>query len=624
MAHALGSRRRLLLVGCVLLVALSGGSWATIRLVRGDVVDWQRANVRMLVSTNVTRWLDDDTVRQPKLAFSLDKRIDVDPAFAAYYSAHAGETRLGTPLTAAFPIEDGLVQFFSTGALLLPTNAARTSSTALIDSVAQLLPQDDARDTATGIVRLALLPRLLTSGSTMPIAGEGSSLTYVDMRRAAQPNMLVRKPTVPATSPAGANVFIPEVEVNGSVRGHFIPEDIWTYITQPLVSPDGWLVDLGAPLTEAIPFTIKRNGRTIQARAQAFARAALVVYPGDDGGVTIEQAGLGSAYLDTLGLPPLTNKRFSSLWVTQDTGVYDAPDGGTVQAHVGSNFTLRWTGEFRRVDSSLWYHVQWQTPRTPRAGWVQAAAVTFTSPGDVDGSAEFDALAPDLEVYLEQQGHTTGAAVYDLTHGQYYTYNADTRFIMASSAKVPIMLTFFTMVEQQHRQPTGDEVNLLTAMIEHSDNDAAQALFDEIGGAGPMDDFMNGIGIGGLAANPDAWGYSTITPLAMVHVLTLLHDGKVLNSTQDRQLALNLMENVEPDQQVGVGDTAPANATVALKDGWVQDPDGLWAVNTSGIVTVGGETYIISVYTQRQYDLDASQDIMRHVCGAVAQSLTPA
>lgn len=623
-SHTWGGRRRLLLVGCAALVVLSGCSWASIRLMRGDVIDWRHANVQMLASTDVTRWLDDDTVHHPNTVFSLDRPISVDPAFAAYYSAHAGETLLGTPLTAALPSEAGLIQFFTSGALLRPTGAVPTSSTALADSVTRLLPQDDVRDTATGVVRLALLPRLLTSGSTMPVGGQGSSLTYVDLRREALPDTLVRKPTAPVTSLGGAAVFIPEAKVNGAVRGHLIPEDIWTYITQPLVSPDGWQTDLGAPLTEAIPFTIKRNGQTIQARVQAFARAALVVYPGDNGNVTIEPAGMGSAYLDTLGLPPLTNKHLSSLWATQDTSVRSVPDGGTVQAHVGSNFALRWTGEARRVGGSVWYHVRWQLPQASREGWVQATAVTFTSPGDVHGSAAFDALAQDLEAYLEQQGHDTGAAVYDLSQGLYYTYNADTPFVMASSAKVPIMLTFFTMVEQQHREPNGGEVNLLTAMIEHSDNDAAQALFDEIGGAGPMNAFMRGAGIDGFAADPDAWGYSTITPLAMVRLLTLLHDGKVLQSVQHRQLALNLMEHVEPDQQVGVGDTAPANATVALKDGWVPGPDDLWAMNSSGIVTVGSETYIIAVYTQHKNSLDAGQDIVRHVCRAVAQSLTPA
>ena len=617
------SSRRLLLVWGLLLVLFSGGSWTALGVIRGDIVDWRHADVHMLVSTNVTRWLDDTTTHPPRMTFSPDEIIHVDPAFDAYYSAHGGETLLGIPLTPAFPITNGIIQFFRSGALLLPAQNAHPPSTILAESVTQLLPQDDMRDTSSGIVRLALLPRLLNTGSKKLVGGEGSNITYVDLRQAALPASLVRKPDASGTAQANLNVFIPEVKVNGIVRGHFIPRDIWDYIIRTDVLPDGWQTDLGAPLTEAIPLTLQRGGGTIHARAQAFVRGVLVAYPAGNSETIVEVADLGSAYLDTLGTPPLTHQQ-TSLWATQDVGIRSVPGTGATQAHIGPAFALGWTGESRWLDDELWYHVQWQTPHTQYDGWARAMAFTFMSPGDADGNAEFDALAPDLAAYLKQQGSTTGAAVYDVTHKRYYTYNADTPFIMASSAKVPIMLAFFTMVEQQGRQLNDYEMNVLTTMIENSNNDSAQVLFDEIGGAGPLESFMRGVGLTDFKADPDAWGYSTITPLTMVRLLRLLHDGKVLNSAQDRQLALNLMENVEPDQQDGVGDTAPANAIVAMKDGWVQDPDNLWAVNTSGIVTVGGETYIISVYTQRQNSVVASQDMMRHICAEVAGDLTPA
>ncbi len=107
----------------------------------------------------------------------------------------------------------------------------------------------------------------------------------------------------------------------------------------------------------------------------------------------------------------------------------------------------------------------------------------------------------------------------------------------------------------------------------------------------------------------------------MVKLLTHLYDGSILTAS-DRQLALYLMEHIQSNQQAGVGDTAPSGATVAMKDGWVVGPDGLWDMNSSGIVTVGQETYIISVYTQDQYSLENGQAIVRYVCGSVASLLT--
>jgi beta-lactamase class A len=270
----------------------------------------------------------------------------------------------------------------------------------------------------------------------------------------------------------------------------------------------------------------------------------------------------------------------------------------------------------------LWYHVQWTAGHHKGAGWVSATAITFTSPGHVPGWASFDALSPPLQTFLAGLGDNVGAMVYDVTGQRYYTYHALDQFITGSSIKVPIMLTFLDMTEQENREPNEDEMNLLMTMIENSDNDSASALYyGEIGGAAGVASYLHRIGISGLDPNPNAWGYSLITPQAMVHLLTLLYTGRILTA-YDRQLALDLMEHIEADQQVGVGDTAPARATVAMKNGWVLGPDDLWAMNSSGIVTVGQQTYIIAVYTQDQSSLDDEQAIVQHLCGTVASLLT--
>ncbi len=158
-------------------------------------------------------------------------------------------------------------------------------------------------------------------------------------------------------------------------------------------------------------------------------------------------------------------------------------------------------------------------------------------------------------------------------------------------------------------------------MIENSNDDSASALYSgEIGGAAGVSQFMQRIGITGLSPNPTAWGYSLITPLTMVRLLRRLYQGSILTA-HDRHLALSLMEQVEADQRAGVGDTAPAGAIVAMKDGWVPAPDGLWALNSSGIVITAQETYIIAVYTQENSSLAAGWSIVRQVCRRVASQL---
>jgi len=224
------------------------------------------------------------------------------------------------------------------------------------------------------------------------------------------------------------------------------------------------------------------------------------------------------------------------------------------------------------------------------------------------------------EVHLTSSSRMN-AVVYDVTHHRYFGYNAPSQFITGSSMKVPIMLTFLDMIERQGRGPTAREMGLLKTMIENSNNDSASALYyGEIGGAAGVTRFLQRIGISGLYPNSRAWGWSLITPLTMVKLLRRLYEGSILTA-HDRRLALSLMEHVETDQRIGVGDTAPEGAIVAMKNGWVPAPNGLWAMNSSGIVMSDRETYIVAVYTQDNPSLGAGQTIVRRVCRRVASRL---
>jgi beta-lactamase class A len=581
------------------------------------------------LTNGAARWLGDTRTAAPGHPFPAQPaaQAPVDPAFAAYYRQHDGASLLGTPITPAFPVQQGWVQFFSADALLLPSSSPSASSTG--GSLPAELLRDGLRDPTTGVVRLPLLHSLLTAGSLAHVLG--GSLTYADLRAASQPAHLVAAPTLSSAATAtggalpagGGAMFVAGGRSGHASFGHIIPPLLWQYITRPDISPDGWSLDFGPPLTEALPFTATINGMSHSLQVQAFWRGALVVdqsTPDAAGNPTIMPLPTGVDYLQTLGPPAPAPVADEHAWVGSASALVAAPGSTTATVHLGMNYPLTLTGTAQWVEGMPWYKVSWRSPSRSGSGWLPATAVTLTSPGTGAAWASFDVLSPDLAAYLNGLGSHAGAVVYDVTRGTYYTYNAQGQFIMASSAKVPIMLTFLSTTEGQERAPDDNEQYLLTTMIENSNNDSAQALFDEIGGTGPMTSFMQRVHVAGMSFDPDAWGWSTTSPLAMVNLLTLLHDGQVLTA-QDRALALNLMENIESDQQVGVGDTAPSGATVAMKDGWVQDQNGQWAVNSSGIVTVGGETYIIAVYTQQYDDLATGQGITEHVCGAIAQLL---
>jgi len=583
---------------------------------------------KTIASNGADNWDDDNEVTTADLDFSLPgaHKISVSTTFERYYNSHSGSKSLGVPVTVAFPTGQGWIQFFESGALFIPATQPSHFHNANNPLVAMII--NGMSDPATGVIRLPLLQGLLTAGSQAPVGGPGSPLTYASLRKAINPGLMVSSPTTSLTtssSPVNNQVtFIKGGTRAGKAVGHLIPPTIWNYINLSAVSPDGWETDFGAPLTEALAFTNTEDGIAHHMLVQLFWRDGMLVDQDSSdasGQPEIQRLATGVDYLETLGPPEVVLNSQQAIWAQGDTLLLDAPVTGHVVAHIGQHFPLTPLGDSNWNAGMLWYHVQWTVPKDTGSGWVNASTITFTSPGNVPGWASMDTLSSGLARYLANLGSNIGVAVYDVTRQRYYTYNAGTQFITGSSIKVPIMLTFLDLIERQGRQPDDNEMNLLTTMIENSNNDSAEILYhDEDGDAPGVASYLQRIGISGLSPYPYAFGWSLITPLTMVNLLTRLNNGTILTA-QDRHLARYLMEHIETDQQIGVGDTAPGGAVVAMKDGWVPAPDGLWAMNSSGIVTLGQQTYIISVYSRDQNSLGDEYTIVQHVCSAVASAL---
>jgi beta-lactamase class A len=290
-----------------------------------------------------------------------------------------------------------------------------------------------------------------------------------------------------------------------------------------------------------------------------------------------------------------------------------------VAVGLNSNAAVTLSGAARWLAGGLWYAVSWRTPAGHGGGWVNGGALTSVKPS-APAMEGFDALSPDLAGYLAGRGTDIGAVAYDVTRGVIYSYNGGGLFIMASSAKVPLLVSYLENIESQGRGPNGYEQAVLQQMIEVSDNNAAQVAYDTLGDDYGQRAHMAGWGITDYVSNPNGWGWGAWSPADMAQLLALLQAGKVLNPS-DRAFALSLMNNVENDQRFGVGDSAPPGAQFWMKDGWVQGPDGAWAVNSSGIVQVGSEVYVVTVYNDELDSYGQGVDIVNHVCGAIGQAL---
>ena len=312
----------------------------------------------------------------------------------------------------------------------------------------------------------------------------------------------------------------------------------------------------------------------------------------------------------------------TAAWTTRSVALYRAAGStGPAQVHLGSNFAVTLSSGRASVDGEPWYEVTWATPGRRGTGWLPASAVMLQR-GTAVASAGIDALDAGLAAYLANLGPRVGVAVTDVTRGVRYTSNAGRAYVTASSMKVPIMLALLGQLEARDRRPTARERYLLTTMIENSTNASASALYAAIGNQAGITAFMRQVGVAGLrpASPTRGWGWSTITPRAMAALLERLRAGTILTA-KNRALALGLMENVQASQQWGVGDTRPAGATVALKNGWTLGPDGLWVANSSGIVTAGDEVYVIAVYTTGNHSVAEGKRIVGHVCEVIGARL---
>lgn len=310
-------------------------------------------------------------------------------------------------------------------------------------------------------------------------------------------------------------------------------------------------------------------------------------------------------------------------WAIAWTAVRAAADGdATVRVTVGPRYPLAPTGASESTAGVTWLEVSWTSPSRHGRGWVREDATTETEPDAGEARAGINALSATLADSLADLGKRVGVVVQDTSRGVVYSYNPDGAFITASSIKVPIMLAVMARAEDAGRALTAGEKTLLTAMIEQSDNDAASSLYRTVGGRTGMAAWASRFGIEGFVpeAGTGHWGYSTIRPSTMASILERLRTGGLANKANSAY-ARYLMEHVIASQRFGVGTGSPKGSTVAMKNGWVVGPDGLWAVNSSGIVTSGETTWVISVYTRGNATFEAGSAMVTRVAKVVGAAL---
>ena len=249
---------------------------------------------------------------------------------------------------------------------------------------------------------------------------------------------------------------------------------------------------------------------------------------------------------------------------------------------------------------------------------VLAAAPTASASGP--STTDIARLSRSLATYLAGLGSRAGVSVVDVTKGTRYAYNPTGRFIMASTIKVGLAMAAYERSRRTGVPLTAAELDRMADMIEWSDNTAATYFFAKIGGASGFAAYLGRIGVSGwspYAPRPSSWGWSSVNPVTGRRILGKLWRGQAGVTSAARSRILYLMRHVVSSQRWGVGDTAPAGSSVAVKNGWVVGPDDHWAVNSTGIVVASGHTWIVAIYTRANSGYSAGVDIVRRIARLV-------
>ena len=262
---------------------------------------------------------------------------------------------------------------------------------------------------------------------------------------------------------------------------------------------------------------------------------------------------------------------------------------------------------------------------SPVAGTLQPAASPASSPGSGQ-----DPLAMAAVAYVASRAGTVVAAVSDVSTGQTWSLGPRQPQAEASIVKLDILETLYAQQDSGTQGLPAADQPLAQQMMEDSDNSAATSLWNDVGGPATIRSFNAAAGLthtspSSCVACPGfawpGWGLSTTTPADQLTLLRQLIKPSPLLTDEQRNAALQFMENVAPSQRWGVTGGVPPQATVAVKDGWLplDAANTDWQINSIGWVSGSGRDYLMAVLTTgnptEQYGIDTINGLSAIVWG---------
>jgi beta-lactamase class A len=236
-------------------------------------------------------------------------------------------------------------------------------------------------------------------------------------------------------------------------------------------------------------------------------------------------------------------------------------------------------------------------------------------------------LTRNLGGYLEDRSGQASVQIHELSTGITYGYNTGLRTATASIVKVDILAALLLRAQQDGRGLTATERSLAKRMITLSDNDAATALWNQVGGTSGLAAANRKLGLRDTTPGPGGYWGSTTTGVAdQIRILRSLTSKSSPLNAGSRRYILGLMADVAPAQAWGVSAAAGDDDTTALKNGWLSRAvdGGRWTINSVGRIRGDGHDYLIAVLSRRNSSMAEGIATVEHVAALAAEALKTA
>ena len=258
------------------------------------------------------------------------------------------------------------------------------------------------------------------------------------------------------------------------------------------------------------------------------------------------------------------------------------------------------------------------------AGALAAPPTAHPSPPPAQTCPAHAALVAALAPVLRHRTGQLAVGVTDLTTRVTAAYHPYQAFHTASIVKADILATLLLQLQRQHAGLSLGEQDLATAMIEESDNAAAQALWDIIGATPGLAAGDQVLRLRHTVPGVDGyWGLTSTTVPDQLRLLSALTSHRSPLTAASRRYELGLMRSVETGQNWGVPAAAGRGTQYAVKNGWMPDgPLGLWDINSIGVVSHHGQRLLIAVLSGDQPSEQGGIDQVQAAAKAAAAALT--